>query len=128
MKNLFVTYEIAKQLKELGFNEKCFGFYNYQGELIINDCSISFLEWFKLVEEAKDTKNIKIIPAILYQQVIDWFREEKNIHIQMICTNDLGIYYAYILTKKKGFDTGKGKYYDVLAKAIEEAIKLIKSK
>ena len=27
MEEIFVTYEIALELKELGFNEPCFGFY-----------------------------------------------------------------------------------------------------
>ena len=31
MKEQFVTYEIALSLKELGFNEKCLGYFNLNG-------------------------------------------------------------------------------------------------
>jgi hypothetical protein len=35
MKNQFVTYEIALALKELGFDEECFGYWCYYTENIV---------------------------------------------------------------------------------------------
>jgi hypothetical protein len=67
MNKEFVPYEIALALKELGFNEPCFGWYGPTG--IFND-------W-----ESTDT----IAP--LYQQAFRWFREKYDLHSNIISTN-----------------------------------------
>jgi hypothetical protein len=65
MKHLFVPYEVAMLVKNLGFNEPCFGWYSNVDELLtienvtIDDCKITLL-------------------APTYQQVIDWLRETYN--------------------------------------------------
>ena len=65
----FVPYEIALKLKELGFKEECFGYYdnwlNYGKEKIT----------FRLGLCKGD---IKVIPTPLWQQAFDWFREKYN--------------------------------------------------
>lgn len=49
MKNKFVTYAIALKLKELGFDDPCFKFYNHQNELellptdYLDECKINTL-------------------------------------------------------------------------------------
>jgi hypothetical protein len=54
----FVPYQQALELKELGFDEPCFGEFN------------------------KDEKDGNIFTsAPLYQQVFRWFREKYNAHI-----------------------------------------------
>ena len=70
MKEQFVPYEIAKQLKEKGFTEPCFGIYDKNGYLYTKGSIYSYLD---------DETNI-IAP--LWQQVIDWFRDKHSI---MIC-------------------------------------------
>lgn len=40
MKKQFVTYEIALKLKELGFDEECFAYYNKMGSFVDEDGSI----------------------------------------------------------------------------------------
>ena len=69
MKEQFCNYEIANILKEKGFNEPCFGYYQ-NNELIINALSNYILDKYKLG-----------IAAPLWQQVIDWFREKHNLRI-----------------------------------------------
>lgn len=66
MKNLFVSYEIAKQLKEKGFDETCIAISN--GERIFYG---EFHNKHAYYERG----------LILFQQVIDWFREKQNIRI-----------------------------------------------
>ena len=39
MKEQFVTYEIALKLKELDFNEECFGYFNEKKNLILASVS-----------------------------------------------------------------------------------------
>jgi hypothetical protein len=76
MDKLFVNYEIAKQLKEKGFDEPCFGYYYpyYYTDRIHFEGSSG------IVKSACD-KNLALVKAPLYQQVVDWFEEKHNIHI-----------------------------------------------
>lgn len=62
MKNQFIPYEEALELKELGFNEESFGY--YAG----NELITSINEIFKSTE-------ILIISAPLYQQAFKFLRE-----------------------------------------------------
>jgi hypothetical protein len=65
MEKQFVTYEIAKALKELGFNEKCFGYFN-EDKIIV----------FSIIDPNK-RKEIIFVP--LWQQVIDWFLDKYQL-------------------------------------------------
>ena len=66
MKKEFATYEISLELKGLGFDEPCLGFWNDYKRL---DFSI-FVD-----------KNKNLLKAPLWSQVIDWLREKHDIHI-----------------------------------------------
>jgi hypothetical protein len=117
MKHLFVTYKIAKQLKEKGFVEECFGYYN--GRLLqINGMEI--LHELSLSDINTD--------APLYQQVVDWFREKHKLFIEVRCWNNL---YSFALIKVDDMtyhfdsDTERTGYYLTLQDAILEALKLI---
>ena len=63
MKEQFVPYKIAKSLKELGFREKCFSKYDYDGDLL--ESSVLYPGDFN--------DEILFTSAPLYQQVIQWF-------------------------------------------------------
>ncbi len=65
----FVTHEIAKALKELGFNERCFACYAYGGE-----DHIIFAEKYN-----DNNKGYTAVP--LWQQAIDWLRKIHNIEV-----------------------------------------------
>ena len=62
----FVPYEEALALKELGFEEKCFGFYSPIHDLMI--CNTSGIN-----EEVGECL------APLFQQAFRWFRNHKDI-------------------------------------------------
>ena len=64
MKNEFIPYEEALALKELGFDEPCFGFWSKIHGLFITTTS------GKLNENAGEAL------APLYQQAFRWFREK----------------------------------------------------
>lgn len=122
MKNLFVSYELTQQLKEKGFNEESLGYYQ-NGNLIINDLSNYELEKYNLG-----------IGAPLYQQVIDWFREEKGIHlyIEQFYTNvtKLALCYDYSLVsdrfeEREDSEMFWNTYYEALDAAIKDALTLI---
>ena len=75
MQKQFVTYEIALKFKELGYDDPCFKVYDEKG--------------FLQDEDVMDKLKLIKVLAPLWQDVIDWFREEHNIHIW--------IYYDMIL-------------------------------
>lgn len=79
MKKQFVTYKIALALKELGFDEKCFGWYDNEGRFFFPSNNTLHTRNSK-VEGRSDN----IITAPLWQQVIDWLREEYNIYINVL--------------------------------------------
>jgi len=69
----FIPYEQALSLKELGFDEPCFGWYNPQ----VNYKEVTTDKYwaFHLTGEWENFKS-----APLYQQVFRWFREKHNLH------------------------------------------------
>jgi hypothetical protein len=80
MENEFVSYTQALALKELGFDEDCFGFYNLTitKTVIMNNNSYG---GFGLTQD-------HIIAAPLYQQAFRWFREKHNLHSTIAFTSD----------------------------------------
>lgn len=118
----FVTFEIAKKLKEKGFNEKCL--FAYNDEQVINPKvvkeygNLSDDGYYELTEDGggklkwdnvyiyeqqiilRDKIIIKrnFIDAPTIAQVLKWLREEKNIHIEIrlfTCGYGFDIYKIY---------------------------------
>lgn len=149
MKELFVPYALAIQLKEKGFQEPCLAYYQV---------SKLFSEGYKLnyIQYEEDNPLInnmlsKDISAPLYQQVIDWFRENYEIYISSFiqfqnkiedeCEEEIiYIYELMSLTKTRKeelsyhpyvedsnyFENSKDQsYYGSLNEVIEEALRLI---
>lgn len=89
MNKQFVTYEIALKLKELDFDEKCFGWFNEKGELMqFPNCNVF---WNKNSEIAynrtlpnlfrkKKAKEL-MCTAPLWQQAVAFLAEKYNIII-----------------------------------------------
>lgn len=82
----FVTFEIAKKLKEKGFREPCFGWYHPSGVCIYGSLTLINLNksdcrgdlYDDLLVSHNDDKHIDA-PTI--PQVLKWLREEKLILI-----------------------------------------------
>ena len=70
MNKEFIPYQQALELKELGFDEPCFGWYDGKYTSSINqDYCKNSEEWLNTIHCA----------APLYQQAFRWFREKYNI-------------------------------------------------
>jgi hypothetical protein len=67
----FVEYEEALELKQLGFDEPCLGFYERNQELIIQECLITDFHGDSLQ-----------CVAPTYSQAFRWFREKYGHHFQ----------------------------------------------
>ena len=77
IKKEFVEYEEALVLRQMGFNEPCFGYYNEEYLDGTNPQPISLV-----IEYNKRSSNVfYMIPAPLYQQAFKWFRTKHNLDI-----------------------------------------------
>jgi hypothetical protein len=79
MKNEFINYEQALALKELGFDEPCFGYYVGLGD--------NKEDPFKLVQIQSEKEQFQwtdnVYHAPLYQQAFRWFREKHNLYSEI---------------------------------------------
>jgi hypothetical protein len=120
--NNFVVTKFPKKLKELGFKE---------------DCLAAFKdEEFKLIGiHSYLTNDLEYISIPLWQQVIDWFKEKYNIHIEIThhVTEQYDINYKYYVIKNpvdciECYENAYYKTYEkVREQAILKAIDIIKS-
>lgn len=74
MEKQFAPYELSVKLKELGFNEECFGYYNAKGSIRYSG-QIEPLG-LDTEEMSNDILNSKYCSAPLWQQAFDFFREK----------------------------------------------------
>lgn len=114
MKNQFVTYEIAKRLKELGFNEPCFGYFTHSGKYISKEnIQNDFFE---------DSQ----CAAPLWQQAIDWLRNKHTIDIWVRNTKDEEFVWNVDVRPTHPLRSGFEKnYYQAREAAILKALTLI---
>jgi len=128
MNHLFVTYEIALKLKELGFNEPCVTTF-FKKELVAMNHRIGNLYFDKLNSEMVDSYTLKhhSCNAPMHQQVTDWLREKHNINIispTLLMYSNNWICRAISLDTKEEINIGGSgeNYYDALNRAIEEVL------
>ena len=74
MEKEFGTYEIALALKELGFDEECFSFYEYNGELYKSE------GYYKRRYNVNEHNEV-IAPT--YSQAFRFFREKYNLFCEI---------------------------------------------
>ena len=126
MSELFVSYDLALQLKEKGFKRQLDIAGNLTGyNLSRENKRISYYHVHTQFPSDKE-----FLYAPLYQQVIDWFREKHGIHFDIDW--GLGWGYGFItvgcivdLPNKYYEGNPQWNYYEALTKAIEQALKLI---
>ena len=126
----YVSYEVAKLLKEKGFNEKCRGCYHYIFDN--NDNPIVMLEkWLAQPHNNDFEDETFICSAPTHQMAMKWLREVHNIHIVIKIVirtyGDTEYYYELYGTKNKSLcvvcDIYKGESWDSSEQACEAAIK-----
>jgi hypothetical protein len=81
----FIPYDLALEIKELGFNEECIATYRHDGD-------------FNIVEQNGLSWNIKTnlnvhCAAPLYQQAFRWFREKYKFTYSIGKTNIAVVHY-----------------------------------
>lgn len=148
MKNWYVPYDIAKSLRDLGFDESCLGTYLtdksvmegklYPAEQDCDNTPEFDEDGYKnfVVIKNSDLKNVpQYLAAPLYQQVDEWLETKHGILINIIsmtsgCTHRIMI---DKYTAMKQFDPAEffeRKYSatrkEALEKAIEDSITILK--
>jgi hypothetical protein len=94
----FVSFSLAKKLKEKGFNQPCLAHYtNGKFEYII-----AYFEEVELVDLYELWNNAGcFVDAPTISQVLKWLREEKKIHIEFVAAA-YGYNYIVSDTPEKG--------------------------
>jgi hypothetical protein len=95
----FIPYELALELKQLQFDETCFGWFRN------TEFTISFND---LIRKERG-EEIKIIAAPTYSQAFRWFREKYDLHVQIRKEN----YFQKRKYEYYHFDISKGEENDI---------------
>ena len=74
----FIPYQEALELKELGFDEGCFGYYHEDGSISFTGVTIQNTNSFWLASPNK------IFTAPLYQQAFRWFRDKYEAQVAVL--------------------------------------------
>lgn len=121
MNKEFVPYSEALALKELGFDEPCFGWYDSEYQDIINhDRTTNSCGWL----------NGSHCSAPLYQQVFRWFRE-KGFHsaiMPKITPSNITVYYIYEGKPKKDWNNCFKTYEKAKLACLIKLIEIVKNK
>ena len=110
----FVPYQEALALKELGFDEPCFAWYNDNGNYMLGIDEVRF--------DTKNTyhfNNTDSVSAPLYQQAFRWFREKYKLKyciIPLVCEQGYSDLYESRIHQEKHSISRIGSY-----KTYEEA-------
>ena len=84
LKKEFVPYEQALALKELGFDEPCFGYYEPNKEF-------NYINWVVFKDFpylAKNSEWQDLYGAPTFSQAFRWFREKYDYYISVFRTHD----------------------------------------
>ena len=120
MKKEFIPYEQALALKELGFDEPCFGFYNNADGNV----------WIKhTVDESIKSIYTGDFEAPLYQQAFRWFREKYNLDsfVKYLYKSTIKVGYYFGIDEYKGveFQIDLDDYYKTYEEAELECLKIL---
>ena len=110
MNKYFANYEQSLALKELGFDEPCFGFYNHKGQLILmtqedeNSIQVYKNSYVKLGKQ---------YTAPLKSQVFKWFRDNHRLYHNIKMFGDLNKpQYTYIVSGKTMTNSAHMWFYE----------------
>jgi len=117
----YVSFEIAKLLKDKGFDEPCHCFYEYRKRLY-NDMDKYFPDGMKNSDHDKEGN--KGISAPTLQMAMKWLREVHNLYVDIRININNSLYsfkiYSVGISGAKAFTEYRIKSYEA---ACEEAIK-----
>ena len=129
MKNEFVPFELAVKLKELGFNEPCWGYYH-----INEGYSIGYA--FCYSDAESQPENGYLAPT--FSQAFKWFKKKYGIFVSIVpkkygsLDSFMGWIYIPLNGTTKDIDVGGRKGYNTPEEAelacIDKLIELVELK
>ena len=132
MNHLFIPYELAVKLKNVGFYEPVIAGYDVDDKKLI-----SIVNEEGILSGVKTESLLTVIAAPLYQQVVDWFRDKHGYNLEAGSIFNKTVdpncmyYYPTINSCNEDFEDGFdvedmcSDYYDAINAAIEKAIQLM---
>ena len=127
----FVSFDLAKKLKEKGFKQKCLAYYDVEDNvgLLYNTqysdealpCQYTDLLQCHNTGEAETQSDDSgfCVDAPTISQVLKWLREEKNLCVEVLISMRGGWYnIIYEIAPRRGFDL---KHMLIEKKSYEEA-------
>ena len=124
MEKEFVNYNQALKLKELGFDEPCFGFYDGKGDTTLyfnnkRDASGDFEPFIK-------NQRLSWFGAPTFSQAFRWFRKKYKLSTSIV-THNIDYYEWHIFRDGFSLINSSGSLYNAYEEAeLECLIKLIK--
>ncbi|MBO7733174.1 MAG: hypothetical protein J6S67_11490 [Methanobrevibacter sp.] len=115
----YISFEIAKLLKEKGFDEPCRTY--YQDEKFVDDVCTQYYQW-------NNKSPFGHISAPTHQMVNKWIRKTYNIYIDVILLDKEDGDYGYVIQDiitRKYINTSNNNSYEFPEKAFEEALKFL---
>ena len=121
MEKEFIPYEQALALKELGFDEPCFGFYQENNNLVN-----------KLIQKKQKEQDEFSELAPLYQQAFRWFREKYKLDGWVVPYFSLdGKKYSYLILNEKmrslEDELSVGNYEEAELECLKKLIEIVKN-
>lgn len=139
MNKEFIPYELALELKQLGFDEPCIAHYTVVPEDNIN--------WFTISEQAitgnssifGSSKNYNTewfetegtISAPTYSQAFRWFREKYNLHALIMpktTPSNTTVYYIYKGKFEENWDNCFEAYEEAELDCLKKLIEIVNGK
>jgi hypothetical protein len=127
MKNEFANYEQSLALKELGFDEQCYGHYDSTGELnTIEEYARAGADILHMLSKKFNSESYmkEMCLAPLKQQAFRWFRDK---HKLVFFVNMVSINIFYYVIDIYPSDTYK-TYEEAEIACIDRLIEIIKNK
>lgn len=108
----FVPYQPSLDMKEIGFDEPCFGRYNPDNDLIV-----SHTETYNT-----DFRKTLFTQAPTFSQAFRWFRDKRGLVSWISFRIDLKKKYLWYITDVKDIAIRGGDYvFDILIESYEES-------
>jgi hypothetical protein len=135
MEKEFIPYEQALDLKELGFDEPCFG---YWSNWAVQEPFLLTCELGKEIESASINRKNILFKAPTFSQAFRWFRDKYNLHsyITCSCTVNEILSYDWVIhkvmnsgTRDENFITDYERTYeDAELNCLKKLIEIVKEK
>ena len=139
MEKEFVPYELALELKQLGFDEECLADYFVFGDGILRDGRYGqtkpklFMRSEDVSEECEELSMFAYhdVYVPLYQQAFRWFREKHNMNHSIILheTTFSNDYQYLVLSNDNEFvEVGYTTYEEAELACLKKLIEIVKTK